>query len=113
MGRGQEVQKPKRTMWFSRGKSNLFFRRRHSKKRRSTLNSELSKSRRMSSDLKSLADTLAEEVADKEDQIKHLNQVKRVLGNRVRELEEIYGLDEMSLVVLERTVETSVDLGLP
>lgn len=111
--RNQDVQKPRRTMWFSRGTSNLFFRRRNSKKRRSTLNSELSKSRRMSSDLKSLADTLAEEVADKEDQIKHLNQVKRVLGNRVRELEEIYGLDEMSLVVLERTVETSVDLGLP
>ena len=42
---------------------------------------------RMSSEFRSLAEKLAEEVVDKEAQIMHLNGVKKVLGDRVRELE--------------------------
>merc|ERR1719242_2066182 len=50
--------------------------------------------------LKSLANELADTVADKEQNIKHMKEVLRLLGNRVSELEQI-----------NKTLRGCVDIG--
>ena len=89
----EQIQKePKRQSsgWFGRSSS---------KKR---------KKKKGNSELKTLAESLAAEVADKEAQIIHLNKVKQILANRVQELEDMYKEKETEAFVLDKRLSVEM-----
>ena len=89
----EQIQKePKR-------KSSGWFGRSSSKKR---------KKKKGNSELKTLAESLAAEVADKEAQIIHLNKVKQILANRVQELEDMYKEKETEAFVLDKRLSVEM-----